>query len=72
MFILIFYDRVFKIWVSCSFAAIYFYVLVFGGGSSEHRFLNNISIATNFNCGISDVHSRITLQIKDSIMQRKN
>jgi hypothetical protein len=46
--------------------------LVFGGGSSEHIFLNTISIATNFNCGISDVHSRITLQIKDSIMQRKN
>ena len=52
-------------------AAIYFYVLLFGGVSSGHIFLNNISIETNFNCGISDVHSLITLQIKDSIMQRK-
>jgi outer membrane scaffolding protein for murein synthesis (MipA/OmpV family) len=27
---------------------------------------------TNFNCGISDVHNLIAVQIKGSIIQRKN
>jgi hypothetical protein len=33
--------------------------------------LNPLNV-TNFNCGISDVHNRIAVQIKGSIIQRKN
>jgi hypothetical protein len=33
---------------------------------------NNCMNVTNFNCGISDVHDLIALQMKGSIIQRKN
>ena len=33
---------------------------------------NNCMNVTNFNCGISDVHNLIAVQIKGSIIQRKN
>ena len=33
---------------------------------------NNCMNVTNFNCGISDLHNLIALEIKGSIIQRKN
>jgi hypothetical protein len=33
---------------------------------------NNCTNVTNYNCGIRDVHNLIALQIKGSIIQRKN
>ena len=33
---------------------------------------SNCMNVTNFNCGISDVHNLIAVQIKGSIIQRKN